>query len=249
MTNNNKTFGFQSLAGVLVAWAAFLPAMTPAASAQSAQSADYEFFKARVEPIFLKARPNHGRCVTCHGGGGNGGAFALQGLSPGSTAWTEDQSRRNYEAASRLVSPGNPTTSQLLMHPLAPEAGGDVFHSGGHQFASQDDPDWQALAAWVRQKPPVEYANLKVLKSGGQLMEAMRTFNVSLRVECGFCHVASDFASDTRPTKVTARKMIQMTEGLNETLGKGNVTCYTCHRGDERPKTVHPRFPDLKFPS
>ncbi len=67
------------------------------------------------------------------------------------------------------------------MHPLAPEAGGDVFHSGGHQFASQDDPDWQVLATWVRQKHSVEYANLKVLKSGDHLMDAMRSFNISLR--------------------------------------------------------------------
>jgi hypothetical protein len=211
------------------------------------QSADFEFFKARVEPIFLKARPSHGRCVTCHGGG-NGGSFVLQRLSPGSTTWTEEQSQLNFAAASRLVSPGNPTSSQLLMHPLAPDAGGDVFHSGGHQFASMDDPDWQVLAAWVRQKPAAQYTNLKILKSSDHLMDTMRFFTVSLRGDCTFCHVASDFASDARPTKVIARQMMQMTDGLNASLGNGKVTCYTCHRGDEMPKTVHPRFPNLKYP-
>ena len=35
------------------------------------------------------------------------------------------------------------------MHPLAHEAGGDEFHSGGRQFLSKDDPDWKAMAAWV----------------------------------------------------------------------------------------------------
>src|SRR5579864_5311552 len=149
-----------------------------------AQSTDFEFYRARVEPIFLKNRPTHGRCVTCHGGGGNGGAFALQALSPGSTTWTEEQSKRNFAAASRLVAPGNPTSSQLLMHPLSPEAGGDPFHSGGHQFASRDDPDWQEMAAWVHQKPPAEYTNLKILKSADRLMDVMRTFNISLRAEC-----------------------------------------------------------------
>jgi hypothetical protein len=217
------------------------------ASIALAQSADFEFFKTRVEPIFLKARPTHGRCVTCHGGTG-GGAFVLQSLSPGSTTWTEEQSRRNFAAAAGLISPGNPTSSQLLMHPLAPEAGGDGFHSGGHQFAAQDDPDWQVLAAWVRQKPAAEYTNLKVLKSGGQLMDVMRAFNISLGAECTFCHVASDFASDARPTKLIARQMIQLTDGLNATLGNGKVTCYTCHRGNEAPRTVHPRFPNLKYP-
>lgn len=216
-------------------------------SIAAAQSADYDFFKTHVEPVFLKNRPTHGRCVTCHGGGGNGGAFSLQALAPGSTTWTEEQSQRNYAAASRLVSPGNPTSSQLLMHPLSPDAGGDPFHSGGHQFASQDDPDWQELAAWVRQKPPAEYKNLKILKSPERLMDVMRTFNISLRAECGFCH-NGDFASDARPTKVMARKMIEMTEGLNATLGNGKITCYTCHRGDETPRTTQPNYPDLKYP-
>ena len=50
---------------------------------------------------------------------------------------------------SKLVTPGNPDRSILLRHPLAKEAGGDEFHSGGRQFASKSDPDWQAMAAWV----------------------------------------------------------------------------------------------------
>ena len=40
--------------------------------------------------------------------------------------------------------------SKLLMHPLAEEAGGDDFHGGGHHWKSQDDPEWQTMAAWVR---------------------------------------------------------------------------------------------------
>jgi len=56
----------------------------------------------------------------------------------------------NFQSATHLVVPGNPDLSPLLLHPLAPEAGGDAFHSGGRQFASQNDPDWLALAAWVR---------------------------------------------------------------------------------------------------
>jgi len=59
------------------------------------------------------------------------------------------QSRRNFEVVSILVNPGDPDTSRLLLHPLAPEGGGDVFHSGGRQFASKRDPAWRTLAAWV----------------------------------------------------------------------------------------------------
>src|SRR5579872_846611 len=109
---------------------------------------DYEFFKIRVEPIFLKKRPNHARCYVCHEEANH--ALKLARLSPGNTTWNEEESRRNFESVSQLVTPGDPLGSILLHHPLAPEAGGDAFHSGGRQFESQSDPDWQTLAAWVR---------------------------------------------------------------------------------------------------
>jgi len=109
---------------------------------------DYEFFKARVEPIFLKKRPTHARCYVCHEEANH--ALKLSKLSPGNTTWTEEESRRNFNTVSRLVTPGDPLGSILLHHPLAPEAGGDAFHSGGRQFESHSDPDWQTLADWVR---------------------------------------------------------------------------------------------------
>ncbi len=119
-----------------------------AVSASGAQpSLDYEFFKARVEPIFLKKRPDHTRCYACHADSNN--AFRLERLSPGASFWTEAQSRSNFEVASRLVIPGDQAASRLLMMPLAPEAGGLAFHSGGRQFASKSDPDWKTLAEWV----------------------------------------------------------------------------------------------------
>jgi YVTN family beta-propeller protein len=64
--------------------------------------------------------------------------------------WTDEQSHRNFQNVRRLVAPGDPSSSGLLLHPLAPEAGGDPFHSGGWQFGTQNDPDWLALADWVR---------------------------------------------------------------------------------------------------
>jgi hypothetical protein len=111
-----------------------------------AQSLDYETYKKTVEPIFVKKRPGHARCVACHSASTN--AFRLQPLAEGST-WTEEQSRRNFESVTKLVNTANPRASILLMHPLIHEAGGDEFHSGGRQFLSKDDPDWRAMAAWA----------------------------------------------------------------------------------------------------
>jgi hypothetical protein len=52
-----------------------------------------------------------------------------------------------------------------------------------------------------------------------------------------------DFASDEKPTKVTARQMMRMVEEVNRRLDTipshsmphVEVTCRTCHRGVERP--------------
>ena len=112
----------------------------------TAQSLDYETYKRTVEPIFAKKRPGHARCVACHSASNN--AFRLQPLAEGGT-WTEEQSRRNFESVSKLVNAANPQASKLLIHPLAHEAGGDEFHSGGRQFLSRDDPDWKAIAVWI----------------------------------------------------------------------------------------------------
>jgi hypothetical protein len=121
---------------------------TLAASLAAAQSLDYGTFVAKVQPIFLKKREGHARCVVCHAGAGN--AFRLQPLTPGAAAWSEEQSRQNFEAVSKLVNAANLMASPILKHPLAENAGGDNFHSGGRQFLSQTDPDWKAIADWAR---------------------------------------------------------------------------------------------------
>jgi hypothetical protein len=146
-------------AGCALAVVALLYAFAPFAAAQSSGSADaqtpqldYEFFKARVEPIFLKNRSaDHARCYTCHQVGHHGGGpLSLDTLAPGANFWTEEQSRHNFDTVSKLVVPGNPSLSLFLRMPMAPEAGGLAdTHQGGRQFASEDDPDWKNMKAWV----------------------------------------------------------------------------------------------------
>jgi hypothetical protein len=115
------------------------------ATAASPPALDFDFYKVRVQPIFTATRGEHARCVTCHGP-----PLGLVRLAPGVTSWTDEESRRNFDALKRLVSPGDPLASRLLMHPLAASAGGDPFHTGGKHWTSQSDPEWQVLAAWVK---------------------------------------------------------------------------------------------------
>lgn len=126
-------------------WAlTMLLAQLPATSVEL----DFEYYRTQVEPIFLEKRDGFTRCVVCHAGDER--AAFLEGLAPGAATWSEEQSRRNFESVSGLVTPGEPQASRLLVHPLEPAAGGNEFHTGGRQFSSQDDPQFRTLAAWVR---------------------------------------------------------------------------------------------------
>ena len=118
----------------------------PAASSAASASLDYEFFKTKVQPVFLTKRAGHTRCVVCHTT--NNAPLHLVPLSPGSTSWNEDQSRQNFTLIQRVAIPGS-MDSPLVKHPLDERAGGDPHHGGGQQFASKNDPAWQTLKAWV----------------------------------------------------------------------------------------------------
>jgi hypothetical protein len=83
---------------------------------------DYASFKTRVLPLLVE------RCARCHS---TSTAFRLQPLPPGRRAYTEEEARRNFEAAAGMVVPGVPLRSPLLTMPLAHAAGGTDSHTGG----------------------------------------------------------------------------------------------------------------------
>jgi hypothetical protein len=99
--------------------------------------------------------------------------------------------------------------------------------------------------------------NLQVLTPDVQLSSVMQTFNTALGVQCGYCHVAGDFASDANPKKEVARGMLRMLKQVATHFpdtgndfehsrylpfpeGKQYVTCYSCHRGMATPANALP---------
>ena len=99
--------------------------------------------------------------------------------------------------------------------------------------------------------------NLQVLAQDVVIQTVMQTFAAGLGVQCGYCHVANDFASDGNPKKEIARTMLRMLKQINVRFpdagndfvnskylpfpeGKQYVTCYTCHRGSATPISVVP---------
>ena len=124
------------------------------------------------------------------------------------------------------------------------------------------------------QQPQPAPTNLKVLPKDmtrQQVTQIMRGFTRGLGVRCQHCHVGEgndlskfDFASDAKPTKEIARKMITMVTDINGKYLLGveappappapdapppaaapaapgpRVTCFTCHRGALKPLTAPP---------
>jgi len=130
---------------LILFFAAWTQAAPPAPAASS--TLDFDTFKTKIEPLFLEKRPGHARCVVCHS---TGTAFRLQPLTRGQTAWSDEQSHKNFEMVTKFVLPGVPAKSRLLVMPLAHEAGGTEFHPGGKHWESQDDAEWKMLADWVK---------------------------------------------------------------------------------------------------
>ena len=104
--------------------------------------------------------------------------------------------------------------------------------------------------------PPasMQYANLQVLGDLGiaeftRLMVAITEW-VSPEEGCNYCHVPGDLASDDIYTKVVSRRMIEMTQNINENwtdhVGSTGVTCWTCHQGEPVPQEVWFDFSDFQ---
>lgn len=112
-------------------------------------------------------------------------------------------------------------------------------------------------AAGAAAQPPavpniVESPNVKVLTglSVRDFEQEMQLMTSYLGVNCGYCHEGRrNFAAETKPQKLTARKMLEMTKQINqqffpnyqpeeEESKLGKVTCFTCHQGNAKPKTT-----------
>ena len=109
------------------------------------------------------------------------------------------------------------------------------------------------LATPAQAQPPqpqvVDSPNVKILTGlyAQQFQEEMNLITQALGVNCNTCHVRGNFASEEKPLKQTARRMLEMTRMINKQFfpdhkpkeGEsvlGRVTCYTCHQGEQTPK-------------
>jgi hypothetical protein len=99
----------------------------------------------------------------------------------------------------------------------------------------------------VSEDVPAEqvYSNIQAFRGtpAEQILPAMELIAASLGVACDHCHVGGgEFESDDKPAKRTAREMIAMMRSINRDNfdGERRVTCWSCHRGGQRPAAEPP---------
>jgi photosynthetic reaction center cytochrome c subunit len=104
-------------------------------------------------------------------------------------------------------------------------------------------------AAPTQQPPMAEevFKNVQVLKGipVDEFMGTMGVFSAALGMSCEDCHESGgsswdDYAKDTSPRKIITRRMVTMMAAINKDHFQGRqvVTCYSCHRGGNRPKVT-----------
>jgi len=90
------------------------------------------------------------------------------------------------------------------------------------------------------------FKNIQVLKGipVDDFLATMGIMSASLGYDCSECHIGAgtvtvDWAADT-PNKIMARTMVTMMRTINKTNfgGRQMVTCWSCHRGRDRPVTT-----------
>lgn len=88
-------------------------------------------------------------------------------------------------------------------------------------------------------------APLRLDQQATDVTTRMNEFNHALGVECTFCHVQDQWRAEDKPQLATARGMLAMVEGIGGGLLKdrGGLTCWTCHRGQQKPS----RFPSAEL--
>jgi len=144
----------------------------------------------------------------------------------------------------------------VLIAAMALFTGAGLVAQGGQIQGQAQGQGRQGRGRGMPAPPP---QNLQVLPkdwTGQQVQSLMRTFTGGLGVQCDHCHVSrEDRASDDKPEKLEARKMLRMVLAINNDFLKDigeppaeipgvpmalKVTCYTCHRGSLKPVSMPP---------
>ena len=157
--------------------------------------------------------------------------------------WTEKGPNQAVPTRKDEVASVNSSNSPQLPagHPEIGSTAGEPGPAAQPAAASATElPSLDPLPpASKEQRAEQKYKNVQVLTGlpADRWMNIMFAFKASLGVDCTFCHVKDQWDKDDKQTKQIARKMIKMTRDINNQYvgGIGRVSCFTCHRGQQKP--------------
>jgi photosynthetic reaction center cytochrome c subunit len=174
------------------------------------------------------------------------GTAANEGQPISSAATGSNPTSVNSSNSGQALPPGHPPIDSGQTIPAPPLPAGTSTApdtsspSPMTQTASSAElPSLDPLPASSKEeRAEQKYKNIQLFRGipSERLLKIMFAFKSSLGVDCTYCHIKDQFEKDDRPTKQTARKMIQLVRDTNAKLGgTARVTCFTCHRGQTRP--------------
>ena len=126
-------------------------------------------------------------------------------------------------------------------------ANGQTAPAANAAAAAKPKTATAGAAAQKAQMSDEVFKNVQALKGipVDEFMGTMGFLAASLSLNCTDCHISESASSwaryaDDTPIKETARKMILMVNAINKNNFGGSrfVTCWTCHRGNQRPTVI-----------
>ena len=223
---------FVNLSGALLMAAPFLLAQGPLAPSQAPPASAHA---PAAGPDAVPANLVNTVCTSCHN------LDRVRNKTGDRDAWTATITRMKDKggAAAALTDQQVPLLSEYLTRAAStlPVPAGGGGRAGGRGGRGGPPTPFSAGGAAV-----VSAKNLKVLTA--QNVEiTMQNITFALGLRCIDCHEMNDLALDTKPLKLKALAMLEMTRDINAKLGDGSspkVTCWTCHRGSTAPQTSRP---------
>jgi Photosynthetic reaction centre cytochrome C subunit len=166
--------------------------------------------------------------------------------APGAAATAETARAGEPSREGRGGLPGGARPRRVPLTPEQRAARRDSINADRQHLA---DSVLTTIAGRENEPAGQVFKNVKLLKDmpAGKFIDAMNTdYGKAIGRSCNFCHLASDYSSDERKEKQTARLMIAMEDSLNNAAEylpqlknrRGtwpHIECVTCHRGLNEP--------------
>lgn len=113
---------------------------------------DYDYYREKVEPLFVELGSDGSSCATCHN---THAVFNLKPL-PSNGQYGLAESRHNYANALKVIDVDDPSRSLMLLKPISPRQTNEdtgFGHAGGVRWQQgANSEQWKLVYEWIRRR-------------------------------------------------------------------------------------------------